>query len=192
MREFTPGFIARSAEKPICKFSAVMFAGCWGAGYFVVVHLLMLSFRFKPVLMSCGIRRGLWVDVWPPPCLQWDRGGRAVRRWQWTIVLAVHLKPPTLGISALVKLAHHLVSRQDAILTDGCGSKQPGGYTWASNAFVEGRIPSQKCLSGFQPRTAESIFMRMSLMLQLRAGWTGKGKAGIPRSQTPRSWEVLD
>lgn len=106
------------------------------------------------------------------PSPRWWRQGSKTR-WQWTIVLAVHLKPPTLGISALVKLAHHLVSRQYAILTDGCGSKQPRGYTWASNAFVEGRIPSQKCLSGFQPRTAESICMRMSLMLQLRAGLTG-------------------
>ena len=34
-------------------------------------------------------------------------------------MLAVHLKPPILGISALVKLAHHLVSRQYAMLTDG-------------------------------------------------------------------------
>jgi len=45
------------------------------------------------------------------------------------VVLSVHLKPPILGISALVKLAHHLASRQYAILTDGCGNKQPRGYT---------------------------------------------------------------
>lgn len=76
--------------------------------------------------------------------LSWWRKGIKTR-WQWISVLAVHLKPPLLGISALVKLAHHLVGRRCAMLTDGFGSQQPRGYTWASTAFVEGSTPSQKC-----------------------------------------------
>lgn len=136
-------------------------------------------FVLRRVLMTCvRNRRELWMDFWPLlvwlllPSLRWWR--RSIKtRWQWINVLAVHLKPPILGISALVKLAHHLVSRQYARRTDGCGSEQPRGYTWASNAFVEGRIPSQKCQRGFQPRAAEPACERMSLILQLRAGLTG-------------------
>lgn len=87
-------------------------------------------------------------------------------------MLAAHFKPPLLGVSALVKLAHPPVSGQDATWTDGRGSEQPRGSTWASDAVVEGRVPGQKCPSGFQPGAAEPKCKRMLLILQFRAGLT--------------------
>jgi len=64
-------------------------------------------------------------------------------------VLAVLLKPPILGSSALVKLAHHLVSRQYAMLTDGCGSS-------GQEALHEHQMRLLR--AGYQARNVKVVF----------------------------------